>query len=76
MHACFEAKHFFCRSDTLFHTIREADDGLLGLYKIEVEKTDMRTVRYLNRLSDYLFTLSRIYALRLGVTELEWKGLS
>ena len=42
----------------------------------ETEKTDMMTVRYLNRLSDYLFTLSRYYGLKLGVTELEWKGLS
>jgi cob(I)alamin adenosyltransferase len=32
-----------------------------------------RVIQYLNRLSDYLFTLARYTAHRLGVGEIPWK---
>jgi cob(I)alamin adenosyltransferase len=34
---------------------------------------DEKVIRYLNRLSDYLFTLSRYVAQKLGVEEVTWK---
>lgn len=38
----------------------------------ELSYVDDRGIRYLNRLSDYLFTLSRKIALDLGVEEYKW----
>jgi len=35
---------------------------------------DEKVIRYLNRLSDYLFTLARFAAMRLGVEEIPWKA--
>lgn len=35
---------------------------------------DEKIIRYLNRLSDYLFTLARFAAKKLGVKEVEWKA--
>ncbi len=35
---------------------------------------DEKLVRYLNRLSDYLFTLARYAAMKLGVDEIPWKA--
>jgi cob(I)alamin adenosyltransferase len=35
---------------------------------------DEKVIQYLNRLSDYLFTLARYAAKKLGVTEIEWKA--
>ncbi len=35
---------------------------------------DEKLVRYLNRLSDYLFTLARYAAMKLGVEEVAWKA--
>jgi cob(I)alamin adenosyltransferase len=40
----------------------------------ENEKVDLIIVQYLNRLSDYLFTLGRLLAKDLGVKEVEWKA--
>jgi cob(I)alamin adenosyltransferase len=34
---------------------------------------DERVIRYLNRLSDYLFTLARYVAQKLGAEEIPWK---
>jgi cob(I)alamin adenosyltransferase len=34
---------------------------------------DLLLIRYLNRLSDYLFTLARFVAIKLGVEEIKWK---
>ena len=34
---------------------------------------DEKVIQYLNRLSDYLFTLSRYVALKLGAPEIPWK---
>ena len=39
----------------------------------EKEKVDPLTVQYLNRLSDYLFVLSRIMARELKVKEMPWQ---
>lgn len=36
---------------------------------------DPLLIMYLNRLSDYFFTLSRYYAHKLNIEEKEWKGL-
>ena len=40
----------------------------------EQEKIEPLVVKYLNRLSDYLFVLSRKVALELGVEEVPWKS--
>ena len=37
------------------------------------EKVDAQIIKYLNRLSDYLFVLSRKNAIELNVTETPWK---
>jgi cob(I)alamin adenosyltransferase len=34
---------------------------------------DERVIRYLNRLSDYLFTLARYVGQQLGAPEVPWK---
>ncbi|MGZ3950926.1 MAG: hypothetical protein ACXVBZ_05995 [Flavisolibacter sp.] len=34
---------------------------------------DQKVIQYLNRLSDYLFTLSRYIAQKLGTPEIPWK---
>ncbi len=39
----------------------------------ELSEIDERIVRYLNRLSDYLFTLARYYTLKHGGIETQWK---
>jgi cob(I)alamin adenosyltransferase len=39
------------------------------------ERVDALVVKYLNRLSDYLFVLCRTMAMDLGVTETPWKGI-
>ena len=36
--------------------------------------TDEKVIRYLNRLSDYLFTLARYVGQKLGVEEIKWKA--
>jgi cob(I)alamin adenosyltransferase len=33
---------------------------------------DEKVIQYLNRLSDYLFTLARYVGLKLGVEEIKW----
>ncbi len=40
---------------------------------MEIEHVDEIIVKYLNRLSDYLFVLGRIVAQELGVEEVTWK---
>lgn len=40
----------------------------------ENEKVELIIIQYLNRLSDYLFTLGRLLAKDLGVAEVEWKA--
>jgi cob(I)alamin adenosyltransferase len=39
----------------------------------EVEPVNVHVVQYLNRLSDYLFTLCRIMASELNAPEAPWK---
>lgn len=43
--------------------------------RLELESLEVEAIiiRYLNRLSDYLFTLARYVALQLGVEEIAWK---
>ena len=41
-------------------TVRRAERRLVTLTKAEPKKTNMETVRYLNRVSDLLFVLSRV----------------
>jgi len=43
---------------------------------MEIEPVSEIIVRYLNRLSDYLFVLGRLMALELGVEEVTWKPRS
>ena len=38
----------------------------------EVTATDATTMKYLNRLSDYLYTLGRLLTERFGVEERQW----
>jgi cob(I)alamin adenosyltransferase len=33
---------------------------------------DEKVIQYLNRLSDYLFTLARFAGMKLGVSEIKW----
>lgn len=40
---------------------------------MEIEVVDEIIVKYLNRLSDYLFVLGRLIAQELGVEEVTWK---
>lgn len=40
---------------------------------MEIEEVDEIIVKYLNRLSDYLFVLGRLIAQELGVEEVTWK---
>jgi cob(I)alamin adenosyltransferase len=40
---------------------------------MEIEHVDEIIVKYLNRLSDYLFVLGRLIAQELGVEEVTWK---
>ena len=42
----------------------------------EITPVPKIVLAYLNRLSDYLFVLSRYFALRLGIEEIIWKGRS
>jgi cob(I)alamin adenosyltransferase len=42
----------------------------------EITPVPKIVLAYLNRLSDYLFVLSRYMAMRLGVVEIVWKGRS
>ncbi len=39
----------------------------------ENEKVDLVIIQYLNRLSDYLFTLGRLLSKDLGIEELKWE---
>jgi cob(I)alamin adenosyltransferase len=43
--------------------------------RLVVALGDEKTIRYLNRLSDYLFTAARFANLRLGVSDVAWKKL-
>ncbi len=43
---------------------------------IEIEPVDEIIVKYLNRLSDYLFVLGRLMAIELGIEEVTWKPRS
>lgn len=49
---------------------RRAERGVCKLN--ETSATDANIIRYLNRLSDYLFVLSRYLAKELGVEEIKW----
>lgn len=44
----------------------------IAVHLAELSYVDERAIRYLNRLSDYLFTLSRAIAHDLGVEEYKW----
>lgn len=50
---------------------RRAERLVIGLS--DHVQVDERIIRYLNRLSDYLFTLSRLLSQLLDVNEIEWK---
>ncbi len=50
---------------------RRAERALTSLAEIETVNDDAQ--RYLNRLSDWLFTLARVVNLRLGVNETLWQ---
>ena len=40
----------------------------------EEVKVSFALIAYINRLSDYFFTLSRFFAVELGVEEIKWNG--
>ena len=50
---------------------RRAERAVIPL--VETEVVDLEVGRYLNRLSDYLFTAARVAALREGESEVEWR---
>jgi len=51
---------------------RRAERLCVGLEKKE-EEVDPLIIKYLNRLSDYLFVLARFAAFKLGAEEIPWK---
>jgi cob(I)alamin adenosyltransferase len=51
---------------------RRAERLAVGMQQNELP-VDERVIRYLNRLSDYLFTLARYVAQKLGAEEIPWK---
>lgn len=51
------------RAERCCVALKEADD-----------RTDALAIKYLNRLSDYLFTLARYTGMQLKVQEIPWKG--
>ena len=53
---------------------RRAERAVIPL--VETEVVDLEVGRYLNRLSDYLFTAARIAALREGAEEVKWRKAS
>ncbi len=53
---------------------RRAERIVVALDHTEGEKVDNILIRYLNRLSDFLFMLGRKVAIDLGVTEVAWKA--
>ncbi len=53
---------------------RRAERIVVALEQTEGEKVDGILIRYLNRLSDFLFVLGRKVAVDLGVTEVAWKA--
>lgn len=50
---------------------RRAERLVVALH--EIETVDLLIVRYLNRLSDYLFVLCRVMTQELGAEEVPWK---
>ena len=52
---------------------RRAERLAVGLRQLDVS-VDEQVIQYLNRLSDYLFTLARYAAYKLGVAEIPWKA--
>lgn len=50
---------------------RRSERALLRLN--EAEKTDPAIIRYLNRLSDYLFVLTRCLSYNSGIQEIKWE---
>lgn len=52
---------------------RRAERLTVGMQEHELF-VDEKLIRYLNRLSDYLFTLARFAAQKLGVGEVAWKA--
>lgn len=53
---------------------RRAERITVALSNQEGEEVDANIITYLNRLSDYLFTLSRMITQDLGTTEVVWKA--
>ena len=53
---------------------RRAERAVIPL--VETEVVDLEVGRYLNRLSDYLFTAARVAAMREGEEEVEWRKAS
>lgn len=53
---------------------RRAERAVVPL--VETEVVDLEVGRYLNRLSDYLFTAARVAAMREGEVEVEWRKAS
>lgn len=51
---------------------RRAERSIVGLS--EKEKVDSSILKYVNRLSDYLFVLARWENFRLGKKEIKWEG--
>jgi cob(I)alamin adenosyltransferase len=51
---------------------RRAERLCVGLQK-KKEEIDLLIIKYLNRLSDYLFVLARFTAYKLGAEEIPWK---
>ena len=52
---------------------RRAERLAVGLRQLDVPVNEL-VIQYLNRLSDYLFTLARYAAHKLGVAEIPWKA--
>lgn len=53
---------------------RRAERELVGLAETEPEYFRIFLITFTNRLSDWLFTLARFMAFKLGVEEIKWQG--
>lgn len=66
-----------CRLAAMLHLARticrRAERSLVTLARSEGESLDLRTLRYLNRLSDLLFVLARIANRDAGVDDAPWR---
>jgi cob(I)alamin adenosyltransferase len=53
--------------------VRRSERAVVTLYEAEPEQTNPEAIRYLNRLSDFLFSLARFANQSAGQPDILWK---